>query len=845
MRPSPPSTALALCLALASAQPANISVLVGRGDTLLGFTTTFNTPSPGNALALAVGAAVPWSALPFFNLSYNFVSGATTSEMLTPRAALAPALVGGVPGALGLAFAAFNPSAAARASVLVTATDAAGRTHGTSVELAPGWGNYSLPFAAAARWWPANASWALPLSTLAIGPARSPPFASDAGWVGVADVAIVAAPPAPGAVPAPVAWLLAQPAPATGGVLVAGPGSADAPAALGAYYANRLPTPCAVDLRVERRNATGPMGEGAGGGFDDSWESCGAVNATLRPWQSALLACAVDAAASPPGYIVMRAVLRAASCWGANDTVQGQVVLEGALALVAPQPGAAARAAAAAARAPGAPPARVPAVFGGQMLLPDAAAAARLGMLNVRTTGAVWAFTQRVECWDDGNATCFAWAKADAAVAALVAQGMELTLCAMEDAPAWAADRNGTAFWPARAHYADFARWAGRLFDRYGAFATALECMNEVDGLSYFSGAALPLADAVALTVNLTFLLRDAARASVNGSHLDVFGLPTSLFDIKQQWPGGPVFRAYEDAVLAAPGMAAAIVGVTPHPYAAETFVPWAFAGRNTSFTFFNESANAGSFTSNSSAAQLLSLADALRAAGAPLRMRVTEFGYALAIPTSATEGWAVVHAAATAQALIHLRSAPLAALVEKAYLFAAFDGCCEEQNSFFGAWRPAQKRMGAAALRPYTQPTHLEDVMPLPAAAAFAATAALIDVPAGRAAGVFVVDNTAGNAPAAALRAPSCVAFESAAPGVGAVAAIFTTNHDPNARVAARVAFGAGAPPALLNGLGAPMALNASGAVATLAVGSLPQFLVFAAQGTTATAACASLVAS
>jgi len=337
-------------------------------------------------------------------------------------------------------------------------------------------------------------------------------------------------------------------------------------------------------------------------------------------------------------------------------------------------------------------------------------------------------------------------------------------------------------------------------------------------------------------------LLRDAARASVNGSHLDVFGLPTSLFDIKQQWPGGPVFRKYEDAVLAAPGMAAAIAGATPHPYAAAAFVPWAWAGHNTSFTFFNESADAGSYAANSSTAQLLTTIAALRDAGAPTRLRVTEWGYALAIPTSATEGWAVVHAAAIAQGLLHLRSAPLAQYVEKAYLFASFDGCCEEQNSFFGVWRPAQLRTGPRALAPYTQPENLGDVMPLPAAAAFAAAAALVDAPSGRAPGVFVVDNTAGNAPAAAPRPPSCVAFEAVAPGVGAVAALFTTDHDYNARATATIALGAGAPPALLNGLGTPMALNATRGVATLSVAALPQYLVFAPGGSTATAACESL---
>ena len=84
-----PSLVLALLALGAAAQPSNVSVLVGRGDTLLGWTTTFNIPSPGNGYALSVGATVPWSVLPFLNISYNFVDGTTNTEMLTPRTSLA------------------------------------------------------------------------------------------------------------------------------------------------------------------------------------------------------------------------------------------------------------------------------------------------------------------------------------------------------------------------------------------------------------------------------------------------------------------------------------------------------------------------------------------------------------------------------------------------------------------------------------------------------------------------------------------------------------------------------------------------------------------------------------
>ena len=308
--------------------------------------------------------------------------------------------------------------------------------------------------------------------------------------------------------------------------------------------------------------------------------------------------------------------------------------------------------------------------------------------------------------------------------------------------------------------------------------------------------------------------------------------------------------------MLNAPGMMRALAGTAPHPYANTVWVPFAPAdGRNMSFTFFNETpADGGQY--NSSAAQLYVVAALMREAAAAAalppgyapRLRPSEFGYALAIPSSATEGWAVMHAALIAQALIHMRSAPLAPMVEKAFLFAADDGCCSEQNSFYGLWRPAQLRTGPSALAPYTQPVNLAATMPLPAAAAYAAAAALIDVPSGRAAGAPVRDNT-GARPGA--YAPSCFAFASAGAGAGGappLVAVFITAHHYNDRVPASlvVAAASAAQLRLLNGLGAPMALAAvplaGGVNVTLAVASLPQYLILPL-GASAEDACASMV--
>lgn len=210
-----------------------------------------------------------------------------------------------------------------------------------------------------------------------------------------------------------------------------------------------------------------------------------------------------------------------------------------------------------------------------------------------------------------------------------------------------------------------------------------------------------------------------------------------------------------------------------------------------------------------------------------------------------------MIHAALVAQGLLHLRSAPLAQYVQKAFYFAAYDGCCEEQNGFFGLWRPAQLRTGPNATLPGQQPQLLSNIMPLPSVGAYATASLLVDVPSGRLAGVFVVDNTANGGDASLP--PSCIAFEpdpSVPPPVAALVAIFTLGHHFNDRTAATVQITTASPGnvSAINGLGSPLELNitsvheaATTYQVSLSVGPLPQYILLPSD-TTATQVCASL---
>lgn len=233
-----------------------------------------------------------------------------------------------------------------------------------------------------------------------------------------------------------------------------------------------------------------------------------------------------------------------------------------------------------------------------------------------------------------------------------------------------------------------------------------------------------------------------------------------------------------------------------------------------------------------------------------------------MAIPSAATEGWASVHAALVAQALLHMRSGELAQYVEKAFYFAADDGCCAEENTFFGLWRPCQLRTGRNALAAYTQPQHLSQTMPLPAVAAYATAAAMVDLESGRHAGSIVIDNTAlggyaelhdGKLP------PTCIAF-SADTANTSVLAIFILGHHFNDRTAATLqvpvsSSGVGVLQSdgrlrLTNGFGTQIALDvktagppetASTTTLQLLIASLPQYLVLPST-IDATAVCSTL---
>jgi hypothetical protein len=186
---------------------------------------------------------------------------------------------------------------------------------------------------------------------------------------------------------------------------------------------------------------------------------------------------------------------------------------------------------------------------------------------------------------------------------------------------------------------------------------------------------------------------------------------------------------------------------------------------------------------------------------------------------------------------------------VGKAFLFAAYDGCCEEQNSFYGVWRPAQLRAGPDGTQPYTQPRNLPQAMPLPAAAAYAAAAALVDVPSLRAPGVFTVDNSETRRDGRLY--PSCVAFESLQEGVAPLLALFIIGHGLGDRVNATVTVPAAAAMnlTLVNGYGTPMpVLSSSNAVGSytvqMSIAPLPQYLMLTPEsGVAAASVCSTLV--
>lgn len=282
----------------------NTTILLGHGNSLFGWGSAWNIPSPGNGLSVT-SISAPSSGLPFFNVSYNFTSGVTSTEFLQLDPYYATALLD-APNATALSLYTFNPSPTVL-QIIVTATDSAGKNHGTYPRLASGWSQWTLPFATSGLWTPVGVPWVLPLTQITIGPARAPPFATDVGWLGVADVALgISAPPEN--VHVPITFFLSQPAQDTGGILVAG--QQVTPLQLGALLSNRLPTECNVTAAVQLRNSTGSFGEGNKGADGTQsecskdalpiaageWQTCADVDGPLAPWETKLLACPISCA---------------------------------------------------------------------------------------------------------------------------------------------------------------------------------------------------------------------------------------------------------------------------------------------------------------------------------------------------------------------------------------------------------------------------------------------------------------------------------------------------------------------------------------------------------------------
>lgn len=239
---------------------------------------------------------------------------------------------------------------------------------------------------------------------------------------------------------------------------------------------------------------------------------------------------------------------------------------------------------------------------------------------------------------------------------------------------------------PGPAHYADFTRYLTIMLQRYGSFATAVEVDNEDDGIHYF----MPQPPPMDYVHNLSLALIDCTAAALsacgaNCSGIELMGLSASLFDVMQDGNGGSTYMAYEEAILATPGVLGSLAAVTAHPYTLGQVPFIEESWGNVSFLFPNETATGR----NSTSAALLALAALMSAEAAAQgmpdykpRLRPSEAGYDLELGATVSGGWAMMHAALISQLLLHMRSAPLATHVEKFFLFAAYDGCCIESGS-------------------------------------------------------------------------------------------------------------------------------------------------------------------
>jgi len=841
-------TLLLLALAARPAAPlsaATTSVLVGRGDLLAPWAA--QSP-PQCSLSLSSAAAaplVPWSGLPFLNVSFDF-SGGGWNCGVAPSSAAAAALAA-VPAQLNLSFSVYVPAGSANTGIVVGVTDAADNNFGTSIYLGSSgawWKNLTIALVTSS-FWSNGKNLSLPIKQLAftVSSAKGPsPWLS--GWVGIADVAVVSG-AAPGAIGVPLLQMLVQPRLDTSGVLVAGDAS-EAPVEVGCVLLNRLSVTCSADLVVEMRNATGPMG-GGDAGFGGAWTTCASAPAAgVAPWASLALSCVIDAATAQAGYVAVRTVFSGSDCWTANDTALAPTVLEAGVVLALPQP-----------------PLEVternvyPGVFGGQMAT-NAASVVRIGMRTLRE-GPLWHWSQPNDCWN--ASTCFYWSDYDG-IFEDQRSGLEVMIDARELAPPWACAKNdsGGAYSsiPGPDHYADYQRWLTIMLDRYGAAASAVEVSNEQDGYAYFANDHLSLGEAINETLAMVNITLAAVAASVNASGLPVVGLSSSMFDVSQTGNGGSKYLAYERAVLSAPDVMRSLAGFSFHVYAQGVWVPWnSQPWGNTTFFFPNQTSPG--WATNSTVAMVLIMIEELRqqaaAAGLPADyspvLWLSEFGYNLQLRAAAGSGWSVMHAALVAHQLVHMRSMPIAAYVKKAFYFAADDGCCVESDGYFGLWRPGFERRGAGATDDLREPdVWLPERIPLAGAAAYATASALVDVPSGRLAGVFVVDNSAqaGEPPFA----PSCVAFETdpaSALDAPPLVVLMTTAHHYNDATPANLTVATASPPGAIlvrNGLGAPMAVAqrpvAGGVALALQAVALPQYIVLP-RDASAAAACRTLV--
>lgn len=666
--------------------------------------------------------------------------------------------MGSVSAPTAISFAAYQPNASVGyMNMVFQITDSTGTTVGSWPQLKPGWQNISIPLNSSG-WLPAH-NFTFPLKQVSFGANRVGDGST--GWLGFADIFLHT--DSNDDVRAPMLVELIAPSPSTQGVLVTGQQQSTE---VGLQLTNIIDTPCNSDVVVRARNSTGSMGE-SDGGWDGGWVTCGTVpQGGIPPWTAVNVTCSFDASTTPPSYFMVQAIYNGSSgeCARVNDTLK---VFESAVAIVPPRP----------------PLVPVPYpgrnnnsnVFGGQMGFGDPTPQVYIGMHSIRD-GALWRWAQPSECWNES--TCFDWGDYNGPFA-LQAAGIDLMIDAREIAPPWAANTSLGPSWaefPTPEHYADYQRYLTIMLDRYGSAAIAVEVSNEDDGLSYFQPQPIPLNETcIPLSLALINLTAAAMQASVNASGLPLMGLSSSMFDMKQEGNGGSTYAYYEKAILNSPGVMQTIDGASMHPYQNLVWVPWIIQWANTSFQFPNETESG--MASNSTIGQLLAVAELMKEAAVnagivsdpsdyhPV-LRPSEWGYALAIPqAAAVTGWVYIHAALVAQGLIHMRSAPVAPYVQKSYYFAAYDGCCEESNTFFGLWRPSQMRSGPnASIAPLDlQPSNLGATMPLPGVPAYAVASVLLDVPSGRAPGVFVVDHSVdgASAPAGQQLPPSCVAFE------------------------------------------------------------------------------------